>query len=109
MPAAEITRAETRQRARLLRVHSYDVSLDFTRGEEVFGSVSVIRFDSAEPGAASHADLLAHQVREITLNGVPLDAASAHADGRVALPAPAARNDAAGGPAPGGSGQAAAG
>ena len=29
-PAAEITRAETGQRARLLRVRSYDVALDLT-------------------------------------------------------------------------------
>ncbi len=70
---AEITRAETRQRARLLRVRSYDVCLDLTKGDAVFGSVSVIRFDCAEPGAASHADLVASRVHEITLNGVPVD------------------------------------
>ena len=38
MPIAEITRAETSERARLLRVESYDVALDLTRGGEVFGS-----------------------------------------------------------------------
>jgi hypothetical protein len=48
-PAAEITRAETGQRARLLRVRSYDVALDLTRGAETFGSVSVVRFDCADP------------------------------------------------------------
>ncbi len=37
---ADITRDETRERARLLRVRSYDVDLDFTRGKETFGSVS---------------------------------------------------------------------
>jgi hypothetical protein len=52
MASAEITRAECWERARLLRVRSYDVVLDLTR-EESFGSVSVIRFDCAEPGAAS--------------------------------------------------------
>jgi len=52
----------------LLRVRSYDVVLDLT-GEESFGSVSVIRFDCAEPGATSHADLVAQAVHEISLNG----------------------------------------
>jgi aminopeptidase N len=93
MPVAEITREETGQRARLLRVHSYHVALDLTRGAEVFGSVSVIRFDAAEPGAASHADLVASTVREITLNGVPLDPAAVYADGRITLPALAAHNE----------------
>ncbi len=31
MPTAEITRAETSERARLLRVDSYDIALDLTR------------------------------------------------------------------------------
>ena len=93
MPAAEITRAETSRRARLLRVRSYDVALDLTRGEKVFGSVSVIRFDCAEPGAASYADLVPHAVREITLNGVPLDPAAVCAQGRITLPALAAHNE----------------
>jgi aminopeptidase N len=92
MPVAEITRAETGQRARLLRVHSYDVALDLGRGEDIFGSVSVIRFDCAEPGAVSYADLMSYTVHEITLNGVPLDPATACADGRITLPALAAHN-----------------
>ncbi|MGH3410211.1 MAG: aminopeptidase N, partial [Streptosporangiaceae bacterium] len=85
--------AETAQRARLLRVRSYHVALDLTRGAEIFGSVSVIRFDAAEPGAASHVDLVAGAVHEITLNGVPLDPAAVYADGRIALPALAAHNE----------------
>ena len=43
MPIAEITRAETGERARLLQVDSYDVALDLTRGSEVFGSTCVIQ------------------------------------------------------------------
>ncbi len=92
-PAAEITRAETGQRSRLLRVRSYDVALDLTRGAETFGSVSLVRFDCAERGAASHADLVARAVHEITLNGVPLDPAAVWADGRITLPALAAHNE----------------
>src|ERR1700729_1801752 len=91
--AAEITRAQTSERAQLLRVRSYDIALDLTRGEEIFGSVSVIRFDAAGPGAASHADLVARTVHEITLNGEPLDPAVVYADSRITLPALAARNE----------------
>ncbi len=87
-PAAEITRAETGQRSRLLRVRSYDVALDLTRGAETFGSVSLVRFDCAERGAASHADLVARAVHEITLNGVPLDPAAVWADGLRSGPWP---------------------
>ncbi len=93
MQAAEITRDETSERARLLRVESYDIELDLTRGEDVFGSVSVIIFDCAEPGASSHADLVARTVHEITLNGSPVDPATACSDGRIALTGLAARNE----------------
>ena len=93
MPIAEITRDETAQRARLLQVDAYDISLDLTRGDEVFGSVSVITFGCAEPGAGSYADLIAERVHEITLNGKPLDPAVAWADGRIELPDLAARNE----------------
>src|SRR5690242_401128 len=93
MPPAEITRTETAERARLLSVDSYDVSLDFTRGGEVFGSVSVVRFGCAEPGASSYADLIAANVREITLNGAAMDPAAACSGGRIALPGLAARNE----------------
>jgi aminopeptidase N len=93
MPTAEITRAETRQRAALLRVDSYDVTLDLTRGSEVFGSTSVIRFGCGQPGAATYADLIAERVHEITLNGAAIDPAGAVADGRVMLQDLAGHNE----------------
>jgi aminopeptidase N len=93
MTIADITREETAIRAGLLRVRSYDVELDLTGGDETFGSVSVIRFDCAEAGAASYADLVADAVHEVTLNGVPIDPAAHWADGRIALPGLAARNE----------------
>ena len=73
MPIAEITRTETAERSRLLQVDDYDVALDLTRGGEVFGSVSVIRFRCAEPGASTYVDLIAKEVREIVLNGQPVE------------------------------------
>jgi aminopeptidase N len=90
---AEITRTETGERGRLLQVDDYDIALDLTRGGEVFGSVSVIRFRCAEPGASTYADLIAASVREIVLNGVPLDPAEAYAGWRIALAGLAERNE----------------
>ncbi len=93
MPVAEITRDESAERARLLRVHGYDVRLDLTRGEKLFRSTSVITFDCAEPGAASYADLVAAEVVEISLNGAPIDPADAYSDGRISLVGLAASNE----------------
>jgi aminopeptidase N len=93
MPIAEITRAETSLRASLLTVDSYTVHLDLTCGDKVFRSTSVILFDCEEPGTASYADLVAETVHEITLNGTPIDPETACADGRIALPGLAARNE----------------
>jgi len=88
MPDTEITRAETRERARLLIVRWHDADWDFTHGPDTFGSVSLIRFDCHEPGSTTHADLIAAGViatgvRMSTLNGVPLDPTSAWAPGRL--------------------------
>ncbi|HTJ66485.1 MAG TPA: aminopeptidase N [Actinospica sp.] len=93
MPIAEITRTESAERARLLRVDTYHVSLDLTHGEQAFRSTSVIRFSTAEPGSATYADLVAEQVHEITLNGRAIDPATAYADGRIALDGLAAENE----------------
>ena len=76
-----LTAAEAADRAELLTVTSYDVDLDLTRGEEIFGSRSTVRFRSARPGAATFAELRASTVHEATLNGRPVDVA----DGRIAL------------------------
>ena len=93
MPTAEITRQETAERARLLRVDDYHVHLDLTRGDKVFRSTSVIIFDCAEPGADSYADLVAADVLEISLNGDAIDPQTAYRDGRIALPGLAASNE----------------
>ncbi len=93
MPIAEITRAETRERARLLRVDSYEVALDLTRGAEIFGSTSLIRFGCRQPGADTYVDLIADRVHEITLNGMAIDTAGAAAAGRIMLPGLAERNE----------------
>ncbi len=93
MGTDDITRAQTARRARQLRLRGHYVTLDLTRGEEVFGSESVIRFDCAQPGASSHADLIATRVHKITLNGEPLDPVARYDGSRIALPALRASNE----------------
>jgi len=93
MAVAEITRSDTTARAGLLHVNSYAVTLDLTRGSEVFGSKSVITFDCNDPGAASYVDLVAETVHEITLNGRSLSAERAWSEGRIKLPDLAAQNE----------------
>ncbi len=93
MPIAEITRAESADRARLLQVESYEVALDLTRGAEVFGSTSVIRFGCRRPGASTFVDLIADRIHQITLNGTAIDPATAAADGRILLTGLADRNE----------------
>ena len=93
MSIAEITRDQTGERARLLRVDCYEVTLDLTRGARVFGSTSVIRFSCGQPGASTYVDLIAERVHEITLNGAAIDPAGAFADGRIVLPGLAESNE----------------
>jgi aminopeptidase N len=93
--AGNLTREEARQRAALLDVESYAVELDLTGlsgGAVTFGSVTVVRFRCSSPGAATFADLSAPAVREITLNGAPLEGA-AFDGARIQLTGLAAENE----------------
>lgn len=90
MPALLRNEAETR--AHLLDVLSSTVTLDLTRGEEVFRSTAVIRFDCAEPGAASFVDIEPGTLLRAELNGRPLDPATLDGN-RLPLPALAAGNE----------------
>ncbi|MEU6197387.1 aminopeptidase N [Streptomyces sp. NPDC047061] len=88
MPGTNLTREEAQQRAKLLTVDSYEIDLDLSGAQEggTYRSVTTVRFDVAEPGAASFVDLVAPAVHEVTLNGDPLDPAEVFADSRIALP-----------------------
>ena len=92
MPGQNLTREEAAERAGLVAVDTYTVDLDLTRGEEVFGSTTTVRF-SATPGAATFIDLIAPRVHSITLNGVGLDPAEVYQDSRIALTDLAADNE----------------
>jgi aminopeptidase N len=85
MSSGNLTRDEAEQRARLLRVQSYAVSLDVTTGDETFRSSSTIEFDCAEPGGSTFVDLIAAVVDSIVFNGQELDPSAVYRDGRVHL------------------------
>ncbi|MFE7839309.1 aminopeptidase N [Streptomyces sp. NPDC057474] len=88
MPGTNLTRDEAQQRAALLSVDSYEIDLDLSGAQEggTYRSVTTVRFDVVENGAASFIDLVAPTVHEVTLNGDALDPAEVFADSRIALP-----------------------
>ena len=87
-----LTRAEARERADLISVESYDVSLDLTRGDKVFGSTTAVKF-SARPGSSTFIDAVTHQVHSVMLNGIELDPAEVSDGIRIQLPDLAAENN----------------
>jgi len=73
-----LVQTEAIERARLLDVDSYDITLDLTDGagrpgEGTFRSRSEIRFRCAEPGADTFIELVAARILSATLNGRPID------------------------------------
>ncbi|MFC9845179.1 aminopeptidase N [Streptomyces sp. NPDC060223] len=98
MPGENLSRDEARERAALLSVDGYQVSLDLRSavGDQATGpaadgaprtfrSVTTIRFRSAEPGATSFADLIAPSVTALSLNGKDLDPGEVFDGTRITL------------------------
>lgn len=92
MPGENLTRIEAQERRAIVDTHEYHVRLDLTRGDEVFGSVTTVRFAATE-GASTFIDLIARTVNSVTLNGRVLDPAEVFADSRIALDGLAAENE----------------
>ncbi len=92
MPGMNLTRAEARERADLISVDSYDVTLDLTTGPRVFRSTTTVVF-TAISGSTTFIDAVTDAVHSVTLNGAILDPATV-ADGiRIQLPHLAERNE----------------
>ncbi len=92
MPGMNLTRAEARERADLITVESYEVSLDLTKGDKVFGTTTAVKF-TAIPGSSTFIDAVTETVHSVMLNGLALDP-SVVADGvRIQLPELAERNE----------------
>ncbi|MCX5596777.1 aminopeptidase N [Streptomyces phaeochromogenes] len=92
MPGENLSRDEARERAALLSVEGYEVSLDLRSavggtdaGPRTFRSVTTIRFRSAEPGATTFADLIAPSVTAVSLNGRDLDPGAVFDGSRILL------------------------
>ncbi len=73
-----LTQVEATERARLLDVTGYDISLDLSSavhaaGGRTFRSTTEVRFRCAEPGAGTFIEVAADSVRSATLNGDPVD------------------------------------
>jgi aminopeptidase N len=91
MPGENLTRIEAEERAALVSGLEYDIALDLTRGPEVFGSTTTIRFRGVE-GATTFLDALPVEVTSIRFNGRDLDP-SVGDGARIVLPALAALNE----------------
>jgi aminopeptidase N len=92
VPGENLTRIEAQTRRAVVDTHEYDVRLDLTRGDELFGSTSRVRFAATE-GSDTFIDLIARDVHSITLNGRDIDPATAFADSRIALSGLQAENE----------------
>ncbi|QKJ19328.1 aminopeptidase N [Microbacterium hominis] len=92
MPGENLTRIEAQERRAIIDTQSYEVALDLTKGAEVFASRTVVRFTATE-GASTFIDLIARDVREITLNGRSIEPSTAFSDSRIALDDLAAENE----------------
>ncbi|MEU4656703.1 aminopeptidase N [Streptomyces sp. NPDC023723] len=101
MPGENLSRDEARERAALLSVDGYEVSLDVRSaigghdgdGPRTFRSVTTVRFRCNEPGAASFADLIAPGVTAVSLNGRDLDPSEVFDGSRITLEDLAADNE----------------
>ncbi|WP_306190147.1 aminopeptidase N [Streptomyces sp. MK5] len=101
MPGENLSRDEARERAALLSVDGYEVSLDVRSavgdhegdGPRTFRSVTTLRFRCNEPGASSFADLIAPGVTAVSLNGKDLDPSEVFDGSRILLEDLAADNE----------------
>jgi len=92
VPGQNLTRAEARERAGIVKARSYDVELDLTTSPTTFASRTTIRF-GATPGASTFVDLIAPAVHAVRLNGHDLDPAEVFSESRIALTDLAADNE----------------
>ncbi|SDS61077.1 aminopeptidase N [Microterricola viridarii] len=91
LPGENLTRVEAQERAALIRVESYDVTLDLTTGSERFRSETTVAF-SATAGTSTFIDAITADVHSVTLNGVALDPAAVSDGIRIQLDDLAAEN-----------------
>ena len=72
MPGLNISRKEAAERSATISTHSYQVSIDVTKGNEYFLTKSVVKF-SAKSGASTFIDAVGRKVLTAKLNGIDVD------------------------------------
>ncbi|HEX6870044.1 MAG TPA: aminopeptidase N [Micromonosporaceae bacterium] len=92
-----LTQPEAAERARLLDVTGYDITLDLTDGaggpgQHSFRSITEVRFNCSEPGATTFIEAAADRLRSVTLNGVEIDTSGWSAEKGLTLTGLAAQN-----------------
>ncbi len=76
MPGLNSTRAEAAERSNHLVIKSYQVSLDLTLGDEIFESITVVKFSCNKAGYKTFIDAVGRNVIKATLNGQAVDTAN---------------------------------
>ena len=71
-----LTYEEAQERSRLIDVFGYHVELDVTGRDDVFGSVTVVRFGCRAPGAGTFIEIRPARLRRVVLNGRDVDMAT---------------------------------
>ena len=93
---SNLTRKEAQERARLLTLDTYRVSLDVSgapnRDIPTYDSVTTVTFTAAED-ATTFIDIIADSVYAVSINGQDLDPASAFDGFRVTFPVTAGHNE----------------
>ena len=93
MPGENLTRLEANVRAELLKVESYEVSLDLTTSDKTFLSTTKVKFSANQVGASTFIDAITAEVHAVTLNGENLDVAQVADGKRIQLDNLAAENE----------------
>jgi aminopeptidase N len=92
-----LTQVEAAERARLLEVTGYDITVDLTDGsgnpgDTTFRSTTQVTFRCAEPGATTFIEVAAAGLRSAALNGQPVDTSGWSAENGLTLTGLAAEN-----------------
>ncbi|WP_212835126.1 aminopeptidase N [Catellatospora sp. TT07R-123] len=85
-----LSHVEAIDRARLITVAAYDITVDLTDGrgapaDDTFRTITEVAFTCTEPGAETFAQVAARAVRAASLNGRSLDLSGWSADKGLAL------------------------
>ena len=71
-----LTYEEAQERSRLIDVFGYRIELDVTGRDDMFGSVTVVRFGCRAPGAGTFIEIRPARLRRVVLNGRDVDPAA---------------------------------